>query len=390
MRLVKLTFLAIFATLLIAPVLYSAVGGGRAELGGVTAQAKRVPLSIETFLKGSFQSQIETRFSRWLAIFALLIKADNQINMTFLSQLSSNPKSKIVLGYQGHLIERGYLSAFNRQRFPKPERLAGLANQIALLHRQLAQRNKTLLLLISTNKPNFSPELVPSWYRVSDPADGQANHEIFLQLLRERGVAPVFSRDLLKAAETETGVPIFAPTGTHWNEFGACRVVAEIANRINQQYPGRIGSLQCTPRGWRKNTTDQDQDLLRAANVLFPKTLLRPSPLVVGKMTEAPGSRAKPRLLVVGTSFCWELLKVMNRFRLFGDREFLYYFRRQVLSKGGVQRPVNRDLYDVEASIDRHDVILLEVNEAFVEKAGYGFVQRALRRKLDAPGSSFE
>jgi SGNH hydrolase-like domain, acetyltransferase AlgX len=381
MRTVKLTFLGVFAALLLAPVVYSAVGGERAELGGVTVSAKHVPLGRESFLKGSFQSQAETRFSRWLAIFGFLIKADNRINMTFLHQLSSNPKSKIVLGNQGHLIERGYLPAFNRQRFPKRERLAGIADQIALLQQRLAKINKTLLVLISTNKPNFYPELVPSWYQVSDPPGRQASYEMFLELLGERGVSPLFSRELLKGAESETGVPIFAPTGTHWNEFAACRVVGEIANRVNRQYPGRMGSLDCTSREWRKNTTAQDQDLLRAANVLFPRTLLRPSPIVTGKLTEAPGSPAKPRLLMVGTSFCWELLKVMNRFRLFGDREFLYYFRRQVLSKGGVQRPVNRDQYDVDASIDRHDVIVLEVNEAFVEKAGYGFVQRALKRK---------
>jgi hypothetical protein len=204
---------------------------------------------------------------------------------------------------------------------------------------------------------------------------------MFLKLLKERGVHPLYSREVLKAAESDIGVPIFAPTGTHWNEFGACHVVREIAQRVSQTHPGRIGSLECSARGWRKHATAQDQDLLRAANVLFPKTLLRPSPLVVGKLTDPPKDAVKPRLLMVGTSFCWELLKIMNRYRLFGDREFLYYFRRQILSKGGTQRLINKDVYDISASIDRHDVIVLEVNETFVEKTGYGFIQRALKRK---------
>jgi hypothetical protein len=139
MRLVKLTFVAVFALLVVIPAVYSAVGFQRVELGGVTARTKTIPLSYNNFLNGSFQTQAETRFSRWLAMFGLLIKADNQLNMTFLRQLSSNPKSKIVLGNGGHLIERGYLPAFNRRRFPKRERLAGIADQVALLQRRLAE-----------------------------------------------------------------------------------------------------------------------------------------------------------------------------------------------------------------------------------------------------------
>jgi hypothetical protein len=379
MQLIRSLFIFLIGLGLIAPVGVTLTTGSRSTLSGVTKKTSLVPFSLSTVMDGSFQSSFEKRFSRWLSLFGTLVKTDNQLSLWLLQQVSSNPKSRVVMGRDGHLIERSYLPAFNRIGVPKRSNLITVANQIVTLRDLLKSRNKAFVFLISTNKPNFYPTLVPPWYQVSGAKSKPSSYDIFLELLRARGLEPLDSRALLHAAEAQSSVAMFAPTGTHWNGYGACLVSAEIGEQARAQLNRPISRLTCSVVGVDGPPTTQDLDLLQITNLLFPHSLVKQVPRTSFKFTPSDATGDKPRLLMIGTSFCWELLQVLQRNPIFSDLEFLYYFQRQVLSRGGKQRPISKDTFDILAAVDRSDVVVIEVNEAFVHRAGYGFIDRAIK-----------
>lgn len=378
MRFIYYSFIVLFGCSLLLPFSLPFFGIGKSKLGGITKAAKPITLSFQTFAGHLFQKKIERNFAKKLSIFSPLVKTDNQLSLWLFKQISSNPRSRVILGNKGHLIERAYLSSFNREKLPKQSTLAALVDKIYLLDRALSNRGKSLVILISTNKPSFYPELVPDSYVIKSKQALDSASNVFISLLKRKGLSPFDSKDFLKQVAAETKLPIFAPTGTHWNQFATCKVAAELVARIGRNLSKIVPTLECTTKGLRKLPTEQDMDLLKITNLLFPETLIQPAPLVISKVTSEPGA-TKPKLLLIGTSFSGELMAALNRNPVFDDREFLYYFNRSILPRAGTSRPLNKKTFDVLAAIDRNDAVVLEVNEAFVQRIGYGFIKRALK-----------
>lgn len=379
MRSIRICFIALVACAILSPVGVTVFGGETTRLGGVTKKGASISFTYRTFIDGSFQRQFETRFSKGLSIFGSLVKIDNQLSLWLFRQVSSNPKSRVVLGNDGHLIERSYLPAFNRQGIPKKSKLVSVANQLLRLQTALNKRGKRFVLVISTNKPNYYPDLVPSWYRIAGAQEKASGYDTFLELLRQREVVTIDSRSTLHAAEASAGHAMFSPTGTHWNEYGACLVASELGRKIELVQNKKNGELECLVQGARSKPTDQEMDLLKITNLLYPNSLIRPGLHLISKVKSPLPLPERPKVLVIGTSFCWELLQVLNKNPLLGDREFLYYFQRQILSRGGRQKRINKDHFDILAAVERNDVVVFEVNEAFVHRVGYGFMDRAIK-----------
>jgi hypothetical protein len=64
---------------------------------------------------------------------------------------------------------------------------------------------------------------------------------------------------------------------------------------------------------------------------------------------------------------------------VFAHRDFLYYFKRLVpYPNGKVRAFEKKDDLAMEKLLSLSDVVVLEINEAFVHKTGYGFLERAL------------
>ena len=372
MRITKTFFLVFFTFSLILPLSLSYLGIKQPKLEGVTKAKKKISLNYHNLLNGTYQKKTEQSFGRNLAVFGPLVKADNQLSLWLFRQISSNPKSKVILGNNRHLIERSYLNTFNRETSTKISRLNSAASQLKKLQELLHKKGKSLEILISTNKPSYYPELVPDKYTVKSARLQPAVSETFIKIMRDKGLNPLDSKEYLKGIEHQIDYPMFAPTGTHWNQFASCKIVSELMSRIGSEFP----QLECTVKGDRKKPTDQDMDLLKITNLLFPEALIKPAPLVTFKVNK---SDKRPKILLIGTSFSGELMGIFNKNPQLADREFLYYYKRQILPSAGSSKPFDSKHFDALAAIERSDAIILEVNESSVQRIGYGFIQATLK-----------
>jgi len=376
MRLIQLLILSLLALLTSVPaVLWITGSGSGVRLEGVTRRDRAVDLSLKTVLDGTFQRYFERTFLKGSSLYGTLVKGDNQVSLSLFGQASENPKSRVLLGRGGHLLERAYLPAFNRQSVPTKRRLEGIVERLVKLKAALEAQGKVFVLLITTNKPNFYPELVPERYRVPHAQERAGGYEVFRQLLKERGVEPFDSRTFLRQLQKEVDLPLFAPTGTHWSQYAACRVAAALTAQIAQALRRPLNQFSCELKGSPQEPSEQDQDLLKIANLLFPKGLLQRVPVVAVEVPRAVEPSQRPRLLIIGTSFCWELFRSLDRARVFAHRDFLYYFKRLVTYPQGKRRPFTEEDLDIEKLVSLSDVVVVEVNEAFVHRTGYGFLE---------------
>jgi hypothetical protein len=359
----------------LAPGLLYLGGMGGAGLAGEQHLQKPMALTIDHFLDQRAQGYAEEAFKRRAGLLTSLVKADNQLNYFLFNSVSSNPHSTVILGEQGHLIEYLYLRDLNRLRTPKPEQLEAVVKKLKALQDYLHTRGIKFVLVISPNKPSFYPDIVPARYRIADAEQRFDTRTFMTAALQREGVPFIDGFELLKRKESELQVPMFSPIGTHWNEVGGCLVASEILKQAGAS-EGRAG-FECVVTGNHDRPAYHDSDLLRLANLWYEAPFHRPAPRVQAKRIQQEDARPW-RLLTIGSSFCWELMRQFDNSGALSNQEFLYYFHRRTKHPSSRGKNFDHSRYNVWNELKARDLVVIEINEAVLERAGFGFPERVL------------
>ena len=355
-------------------------------LKGVTRPNKEVELCHDSFHDQSYQKSVEQNFLRKSGLRPYLVKTDNQINFSLFRQLSNSYGFKAVLGRNNHLIERAYLASASKLGSKSEEKLEQKVKRLKSFQEALSSKGVEFLLLISPSKPGLYPEVVPAEFRV-EGEDRQSSYERFLPLLERYGVNHFDTRAFLEGKKDESEHAFFSPSGTHWNALGACLVTSELISRISTMIGKALKQIDCRPVGMRAKPLPIDQDLSDLANLWRPDVLLEPVPQVANR-TIASGNEFRPNVLFVGTSFMWALLRYFDFHHTFAKRNLYYYFKRDYKYPQMSNHPIARDKISWR-HIAKRDIVIFEVNEAFVNRVGYGFMKVVLgnaKRALDRVG----
>lgn len=346
-------------------------------LSGVESYSSDTELNWQNLISQKFQHAFETKYQRLSGISSFLIRTDNQLSYSGFNQASSNPKGNVLLGNNDHLIERLYLRDANRTMKAPPQKLSETATLLSKFQKYLANKKIGFLLVISPNKPSFYPESVPMRLRVPGYEDRFSQLQFFIQELSKLGVNFVSTSELLKAQEKAFAYPMFPTTGTHWSELGGCLAAKEIMVRAQNVLGKPIRQFDCRIEGERDRPVYQDADLLRLANLWFPNSLNRPAPKIKRVRTSTDDA-LRPRILIVGSSFCWELLRNFEKVNATTDNDFLYYFKRHFKFSGGKGKSIDRSRIDLDKLLSSKDLVVIEINQAFLKKTGFGFMEASV------------
>lgn len=349
-------------------------------LGGETLPEAPVVWDWEKLQMGITQKRIEKWFRNHSGVLGYLIKTDNQINFSVFDQVSANYAPKVIKGREHHLIERAYLKSINT-RGARASRLLERAAQLKQLQDALQSRGIGFLVVISPNKVSIHPELVPRKYKRARSRAPENSYVRMRTELDRLGVAVFDGHRYFRDQKRASPYTLFASSGTHWNEYGACLVAQNLVQRLELQLGQALRKFTCTPVTLSPIPSYPDRELTRIINLWFPSSTYTHTPLPQSR-TLIDGGEARPKMLFVGTSFSWPLLRYLDQHQIYRERDFLYYFKRRDHYPSGRSTPVDRDQTDWRSEILEHDAIILEVNEAYIHRIGYGFLPTALSALL--------
>lgn len=345
------------------------------KLAGVVKRASRVPLTWETLLTGKFQQYVEHLLQKSLPVRAFLVQLDNQINFSFFHQIGANKKLGLILGNENHLIERSYVQTTNRAAGKKQEMLSKLAVQLATIQNKLDEHGVAFFLLMSPNKVEFYPHLVPDRYRVRGYERRMSLYERFLPLLEQHEVRYFDAHAFLRTATSES---VFLPSGTHWSEYASCLAASEFIRQMKDALQKPMITFSCDISGMKNTPSSPDRDILRLANLPFPGALLQQAPSII-RQQETPEEVYRPNVLIEGTSFLWAFFRHVDSERIFGRRDFLYYFKSRYTSGQG-KKAFDPQTLSLERDIFSRDAVIIEVNTAFIHQVGHGFINFLIER----------
>jgi hypothetical protein len=179
--------------------------------------------------------------------------------------------------------------------------------------------------------------------------------------------------------KTTQRFPIFPASGSHWSDYCACLISSKLAESFEQLLGKRVPQFSCSEAGVRKTPLDFDRDHASVANVWFPQRFLQPTIAVQHETTSAEPTY-KPRVTIVGTSFMWSILRYLDRHKVYSTRDFYFYFKTLHQYPENRKKRVKPKQIDWDGRIFGSDIVILEINEAWLGSVGYGFIKHALRR----------
>ena len=349
------------------------------KLNGFSMPKRPAVPTVGKFLDGSFQKDLERWFMRRNGLWAHLVRLESQLNFDMFGQISQSYKSTLARGEQEWLFQTEYLSEFNRTKQPSDDALYIKVRQLRHLQDLLGSHGVKFLLLISANKTSVHPEVVPAKFHSPGRENRLSMYQRMLKLLRSEGVNYLDAVEFFKSRRIDD-YSHFSISGSHWNDVGACLITRELTQRISKLLGKQLRDFSCQPIKMRQ-PKHTDLDLVKIANLWDVSTYLRETPYPTTE-TIAQGNEYQPKLLIVGTSFVWSVLRFMDFHKVCRYNDFYYYYNRLRNYPSGRQHALNRATIDWSAEVLSNDVVVIEANSAILDSAGFEFVADAINNLM--------
>ena len=336
-------------------------------------------LKVASVLDGSFQRRAEQWYLKRGGLYGYMVRASNELTYRVFGQISSNYGSTVLVGKEHHLYQPMYLNSYNKTAVPAHESLVSRVRAIKKFQDLLTERGIATTLLLSSNFLTLYPELVPAAYRDPSRQTRKNSYEIMRPLFDTYGVDYIDGHELLQSMKSEYPFRLFQTTASHWNDVAACRVTQLLTQRLDGQLKQTLPTIACEPVVVESEPRTPDLDLLEVTNLLFPKRTYLPAPYVELPDSDKELAADQPRMLFVGTSFCFSVLSQLRRHGITTEfKHFLYYqhWRDSKLRSGQLRSWE----VDWEGDVFKNDVIVIEANTANVGVVGFNFLWDALQR----------
>ena len=345
---------------------------------GMAPAKPALSLNKKNLRSGKWQRSLESRAKRNSGLWFPLTLVANEIYSRLFGQISAFNSGSVMLGNNGYLFQSAHLASLNHRRPKNHAKLPSRVKAIKELQERLAEKGKTLLIVVTPNLPSLYPEIVPSIHL--DPSRNERPHpySVVREAFEQEGVLFVDTVEHLKNLGHRYPVKFFSPAGSHWNDLGSCLALQAINHKLMEQGRASFRGFSCDRYNVVSTPRTKDLDLLGIANLLIPTRLHAPVPYVDISYTSPPPSK-QPSVLLVGTSYLFALSEHLYDWDLAKNHELYFYFRQA--RRGGQKRFHALSKASLDWSkIFENDIILVNVGIGNPVTIGYGFIEEALAK----------
>ncbi len=346
-------------------------------LQGVETTVVRPAVTLDGWWSGTLQAEFDTWLNQRIGLRGFLVRTANQFNYTLFGELPVRRGTQVLMGREGFLFEKVYVDAYN-QSGPRAEaELREVSAATRRLQDRLARDGIAFLLVIAPSKAEIYSEHLPPAADVAGRPARQSHYQKLVPFLRDDGVHLVDAHDLFRQWKQAPGAPLlFGKGGTHWNEYGAARIVEQILDRLRILTGKDLPAVRVTGAVTNRTIVGSDNDLAELLNLWSGRPLAGPQ---IHPVAEVHAGTCLPDLLFIGDSFVFTLTNFMDRLGLYRKRDTYYYYNRHYFYPEAPNLPLDKRQLDLLEQVRGRDAIVIEVGEYWLPRIGFGFVRDLLR-----------
>lgn len=336
-------------------------------LAGVEPVLDSVPLRDSTWFNGRFQANYTVRMYNWMGLRPSMVRLRNQLDYWLFRESYRS----VMVGRDGYLFGRGSLGTLRGEDYVGEAMVRYHSEHVAVLQTWLAQRGATMLTVLTPSKLQGLPDHLPS----EQIAFGKpSNYPAYSAELRRLGVSMIDLDPVLAGWVKSKPHPVWPKTGMHWTEYAAALAADSMIVRLEQALLRRFVRPQIVSVERAPATRGFDDDLGQLLNLVWP-----PDPGEAGypNLRYATEGRERPRVLVVGDSFYWEVYNPGIHRNCFASGSQYRYYNYETYSDQWQGARI-MDEATFKASVENVDAVILMVNADNLHRFPFGFVDDAL------------
>lgn len=366
-RIVKLATVASIVLVMLVPIIGLVVPIPRTPLKGLSTHYPFPKPSWKQFKRGKYQPDLEVWATRAQPLWSWSIKVMNQLVYSTVGEISLDYGTSIQGGNEGYLWQPMYLRSITRRSPPPRKKIAKTFKALKRAQDLLAQHKVPLVAVINPNILALYPELLPAKYLSASLPE--SSYSVSQEMIAKYHPTVINAYEMLKDASQRTPFRFFEPTGSHWNEIGACIAAREVSKSLASAWGEPTPILQCEAHHMEMPPREPELDLLDIANLLLPERVMRPAPYLD---SHPRANFSKPRkILLIGTSFLFALEHQLLEHGVAQNTDLLFYFRQERRNGKAPFFSFNKQKLTKESLLS-YDAVIVDANVAGPGVMGYG------------------
>ncbi len=298
------------------------------RLSGVVYDQPMPKLTLKSYATGEFQSKTESYLKQHFGFRPPLIRFYNQYLWDFFRKTSVEG-AQIVFGKDGWIYEPWFVEEYYQGRMYRitddsavmKRSMDAEAKRLYQLQHILAPYGTYLFTSLLPGKEAVYPEYLPANDHYNKKKVLSA-HDFYVNKFNELGLNYIDVQSWFQQMKDTADFPLFYPTGTHWSNISSMYALDSIMH-----YMEHISGLKLTAMDIGKpylgKVKSPDDDLVSLMNLMRP--IEKVDYYYVDVKPRKDSTAVKPKLIVIGDSFYWNIVKQVDMHDYCYSNPYWYY-----------------------------------------------------------------
>ncbi|MDD4150711.1 MAG: hypothetical protein PHE33_11870 [Bacteroidales bacterium] len=373
---------AVFVLALFSPIIVKSLNlFNEKPLGGVSIASEKPILNDSTWFNGSFQTQKEIHLNENIGLRKTLIRLNNQIDFTLFNKAESD---KIIVGKDNFIFEMNYIDATTGNDYIGDDNITNFGTQTQQAMQILADMSIKFLVVFTPGKATFFKEKIPAKY-FTNGIKPKTNYSELIKVCNAQNINYIdFNSWFLKMKDTAS-YPLFPKAGIHWSYYGMYLCADSLINKIEKDIGKNLPKLVLNNIEVSPEQRDTEYDLGDLMNLLYPIETYELGYPIFSYQQE---NKYRPKVLVIGDSFYWNMYYSGIPTNVFNSLDFLYY-NSQYYNDGSNIAKYDINTVDYLEFISEFEYVIIMQTDGGLNNFGFGFFDKfitATQRELIPDG----
>lgn len=337
------------------------------ELDGSFSESPNPVFSVKTFLSGEYQKKKTAFLKDHIGFRNTMVRLSNQIDYSLFNELHAK---NTVIGKDGYLYEKGYITEYNGGSFVGLESIRLRVEKLAFIKGKLEEKNIELLMVIAPGKGSYYPEFIPD--KMGNKEAELRNYTVYKKEFVKQGIDLIDFNEYFKSEKHEAPFLLMPKTGIHWSKYGEYIAADSIINyfeaKLDVDIPNLILKAIDTSLAQKG-----DIDIEEALNLLFP---LENVEMGYPKFKiESQEGKDSLKVLTIADSFYWGMFNFGLSKKAFNRGQFWYYAKQ--IYPDSYKEKIKVDEIDIIEGIEENNAVMIMCTDATLHKFAFGFIDSA-------------
>jgi hypothetical protein len=345
-------------------------------LKGAVTNHEDATFSKKEWIDGTYQEKKELYINSNFGFRNFFVRLNNQVDFNLFDK--ANAKG-VIVGKDNYLYELDYIKAYTGEDFIGMDSIDNSLRKLKLIHDTLEKLNKHLLFVFAPSKAAFFPENIPAKYL---SLKGTTNYSVFSERMKKLGLNYIDFHKWFNDNKTISKYPLFPQQGTHWSTYGAALAMDSLMKKIEA-----IGKIQIPHLKYNSfrlgKAYDMNYDIGEGMNLLYD---IKGYELAYPNINSVDSiNKVKPKILVIGDSFYWEIF-YLGIGKCFNSNHRFWYYNKEVYPDSYTKQLFVENL-DLSQEINKYNFIIILSTDQTLKNVGWGFLEN-MNNLYKAAGTS--